>query len=89
MWSLRACTWLGVGVAVALALPSCHAALRGDVATESQQVISDSIKKIYMQCSAAPRQSLAQQKLTLRMAEAASNGKELLLVMRAEMDVFL
>lgn len=87
MWSLRAFTWLGA--AGALALSSCHTASREEVAeTESQQVISESLKKLYMACSAAPRQSAAQQKLVLHMAEQASNGKELLLVMRAGMDVF-
>ena len=87
MWKLRACTWLGV--AVALALPSCHTASRQEVATtESQQVIGESLKQLYMACSAAPRQSPAQQKLVLQMAEKASNGKELLLVMRAAEGVF-
>jgi len=87
MWKLRACTWLGT--AVALVLPSCHTASSEEAAqTESQQVISESLKELYMACSAAPPQSPAQQKLVLRMAEKASNGKELLLVMRAAVGVF-
>jgi hypothetical protein len=87
MWRLRACTWLAV--AGALALLSCHTASREEAAiTESQQAISESLKELYMACSAAPPQSAAQQKLVLRMAEKASNGKELLLVMRAALGVF-
>ena len=87
MWKLRACTWLGV--AIALVLPSCHTASREEVATtESQQVIGESLKELYMSCSVAPPQSAAQQKLVLRMAEKASNGKELLLAMRAAIGVF-
>ena len=87
MWKLRACTWLGA--AAALVLPSCHTASREEAArTESEQMISDSLKELYMASSAAPPQSLEQQKLILRMAEKASNGKELLLVMRGGMGVF-
>ena len=41
-----------------------------------------------MAASAAAPQSVAQQKVILRMAEKASNGKELLLVMRAAVGVF-
>ena len=41
-----------------------------------------------MAASTAPPQSPAQQKVILRMAEKASNGKELLLVMRAAVGVF-
>jgi hypothetical protein len=87
MWKLRACTWLGA--ATALALLSCHTASKEEVATrESQQVISESLKQIYMACSAAKPQSPAQQQLILSMAEKASNGKELLLVMRAAVGAF-
>jgi hypothetical protein len=87
MWKLRACTWLGL--AVALALPSCHTAPKPEVAVgESQQQISESLKKLYMACSAAPAHSPQQQKLVLDMANQASNGKELLLVMRAGVGVF-
>lgn len=56
--------------------------------SESQQVIGESLKQLYMACSAAAPQSDAQQKLVLSMAEKASNGKELLLVMRAGAGVF-
>lgn len=87
MWKLRACTWLGA--AAALALPSCHTAPKQEVAIpESQQVISESLKQLYMACSAAPAKSDAQQKLVLNMAEKASNGKELMLAMRAGVGVF-
>jgi hypothetical protein len=50
---------------------------------EAEQVISDSIKQLYMDVSTSPPQSAGQQKLILRMAEKASKGKELLLVRRA------
>lgn len=86
MWKLRACTWLGA--AVALVLPACHTASKEVATSESQQVISEPLKKLYMDCSAAPPQSGAQQKMVLRMAERASSGKELLLVMRANQGVF-
>jgi hypothetical protein len=55
---------------------------------ESQQVVSESLKNLYMACSAAPPHSPAQQKLVLEMATEASNGKELLLAMRASEGVF-
>ena len=87
MMRLRASTWLGA--VVALALPSCHTASREEVATtESQQVISESMKTLYMACSGAPPQSQKQQQLVVSMAEKASNGKELLLVMRAGVGAF-
>jgi len=41
-----------------------------------------------MTASAAPPQSFEQQKVILRMVEKASNGKELLLTMRAWVGVF-
>lgn len=41
-----------------------------------------------MKVSAAPPHSPEQQKLILTMAQEAANGKELLLVMRAEVGVF-
>lgn len=41
-----------------------------------------------MACSAAPPRSAEQQKLLLKMARKASNGKELLLAMRAAEGVF-
>src|ERR1051326_3604523 len=87
MWSLRARICLGA--AAVLTLISCHTASKQEVATaESQQVISESLKELYIACSAAPPQSSAQQNLVLRMAEQASSGKELLLVMRAGIGVF-
>lgn len=55
---------------------------------ETEQVISDSIKQLYMDVSTSSPQSVGQQKLILRMAEKASNGKELLLVRRAAEGVF-
>ena len=51
-------------------------------------MISEALKQLYMTASAATPQSREQQKLILRMAEKASNGKELLLVMRAAVGVF-
>ena len=56
--------------------------------SESGQVIGESLKELYMACSEVPPHSAAQQKLVVRMAEKASNGKELLLVMRAAIGVF-
>ena len=50
---------------------------------EAQQVISPAVKRFYMDAAAAPPRSRAQQTVILQMAEKASNGKELLLVMRA------
>ncbi len=55
---------------------------------ESQQVVRESMKDLYMAASAAAPRSLEQQKMILRMADKAANGKELLLVMRAGMGVF-
>ena len=46
------------------------------------------MKELYMAASTAAPQSPAQQKVILQMAEKASNGKELLLVMRAAVGVF-
>lgn len=54
----------------------------------SEQSISPKLKELYMRCSAAPRRSAAQQALVREMAERASNGKELLLTMRASVGVF-
>jgi hypothetical protein len=55
---------------------------------EAQQVVSETIKSLYMAASQAAPQSPAQQKVILKMAQAAANGKELLLVMRAAVGVF-
>ena len=50
---------------------------------EAEQVVGAALKKLYMAAAAAAPQSPAQQKVILQMAEQASNGKELLLTMRA------
>jgi len=55
---------------------------------ETEQVISNTLKDLYMAASAAPPQSSEQKKLILRMADRAGNGKELLLTMRAADGVF-
>jgi hypothetical protein len=55
---------------------------------EAEQVVSAALKKLYMAAAAAAPQSPAQQKVILQMAEQASNGKELLLVMRAAVGAF-
>ena len=55
---------------------------------EAEQVVSAALKKLYMAAAAAAPQSPAQQKVILQMAEKASNGKELLLVMRAAVGTF-
>ncbi len=54
---------------------------------ESEQVISDKLKDLYMAVSAAPAQSEQKKRLILRMADQASNGKELMLTMRAAVGV--
>jgi len=76
--------------AVAGILASCHTASRqAAVPTpEREQVISEALKELYMAVSMAPSQSLQQQKLILRMAQKATNGRELLLTMRAAVGVF-
>ncbi len=55
---------------------------------ESEQVVSNSLKDLYIAASAAPPQSAQQKKLILRMADESSNGKELMLTMRAAAGVF-
>jgi hypothetical protein len=77
-------------VMVAWNLASCNTAGQKAAAraSESEQVVSEALKELYMAASAAPPQSLQQQKVILRMAQKASNGKELLLVMRAAVGVF-
>jgi hypothetical protein len=77
-------------VAAAGTLAACHTASR-QAATptpESEQVIGSASKDLYMKASMAPPHSAEQQKLILKMAQEASNGKELLLVMRAADGVF-
>ena len=77
-------------VMVTLNLASCQNAARRAAAPtpEADQAIRESLKDLYMKASAAAPQSAEQQKVVLRMAEKASNGKELLLVMRAAVGVF-
>ena len=77
-------------LAAAWILAGCHTASRqAETPTpEAQQVVSQGIKDRYMAVSMAAPQSVAQQKLVLRMAEEATNGKELMLVMRAAAGVF-
>jgi hypothetical protein len=79
-----------VVVLVAWNLASCNSAARNAATPvpEAQQVASTALKDLYIAASAAAPQSPAQQKVILRMAEEASNGKELLLVMRAAEGVF-
>jgi len=79
-----------VVVLVAWNLASCSTAAKKAAAPtpEAEQVVSEALKELYMVASAAAPQSPAQQKAILRMAEKASNGKELLLVMRAAVGVF-
>jgi len=74
---------------VALTMAGCHNALQEPAnLPESAQVIRDSLKTLYMDASAAPPRSVAQQRLVLKMAREASNGKELLLTLRAAVGVF-
>jgi hypothetical protein len=87
MWKLVG--RIPLALMVALALASCHTAPQdASNPPESAQAIRESLKTLYMDCSAAPPGSIAQQKLVLRMAEKASNGKELLLTLRAVVGVF-
>jgi len=75
---------------VVWSLASCSTATRNATAPvpETEQVVSADLKALYMAASGAVPQSVAQQQVILRMAEKASNGKELLLVMRAAAGVF-
>jgi hypothetical protein len=82
----------GVPVIVLAAwnLASCNVATRkaATPVPEAEQVVSAAVKNLYMAASAAVPQSPAQRKVILDMSKAASNGKELLLVMRAAVGVF-
>ena len=80
---------LGIAIS-ACSLASCSAGARKDglPAPESEQVIGEAQKDLYMAAAAAAPHSLEQQKLILRMAQDASNGRELLLAMRAAFGVF-
>jgi hypothetical protein len=84
--------FLGMPLALLAAgtLTSCQTASRRAATPlpEPEQIISNNLKELYMAASAAPPQSAEQKKLILRMAEKASNGKELLLTMRAAEGVF-
>jgi hypothetical protein len=76
-------------VIVAWNLASCQSARKAVTPIpEEEQAISESMKDLYIAVSLAAPQSLKQQKTMLRMTEKASNGKELLLVMRAAEGVF-
>ena len=88
MWNgFRAVT---VVMMAAWTLTSCNTAAKDAAGPvpETEQVVSAAIKKLYMDAAAAAPQSAAQQKVILQMAEKASNGKELLLVMRAAAGAF-
>lgn len=88
MWkSYRAVLPVG---AAACVLAACHTAPTQAAAPvpEAEQVVSRTMKNLYMAASAAPRQSAEQQKRIEDMARTADNGKELLLVMRAARGVF-
>ncbi len=82
------------GVLLVVAAAGCLASCQVDAKKasgplpESEQVIGNHLKDLYMAVSAAPPQSPAQQKAVQRMAEGAFNGKELMLVMRAAEGVF-
>jgi len=88
MWS-RFCD-VPLVLMVIVNLVSCNPGARQVAAPppESEQIIGNAMKDLYMASSASAPQSPAQQKLILRMAEKASNGKELFLVMRAAAGVF-
>ncbi len=70
-----------------LALASCQSS-PNEKSSGAQQSISSELQRLYMDCSAAPPQSAQQQSIIRQMADKASSGKELLLVMRAETGVF-
>ena len=77
-------------VLAACSMASCNSAANkaaGPV-PETEQVIDASLKDLYMKASAAAPQSAAQQEVIFKMADTASNGKELLLAMRAAIGVF-
>ena len=79
-----------VVVMVAWSLASCTSEVKNAAAPvpKAEQGVSPALKKLYMAAAAASPQSAAQQKVILQMAEQASNGKELLLVMRAGAGTF-
>jgi hypothetical protein len=79
-----------VVVMAAWSLASCNTAASNATAPvpEAEQVVGADLKGLYMDASGAPPHSAAQQQVILRMAEKASNGKELMLTMRAAVGVF-
>lgn len=79
-----------VVVLVAWCLASCNNAARNAAVPvpETEQEVSAGMKELYMAASLAAPQSPTQQKVILRMAQKSSNGKELLLTMRAAAGVF-
>jgi hypothetical protein len=81
---------VSVFILIAWALASCNSAATNAASPrpETDQAVSAALKELYLAASAAAPQSPAQQKVILRMANKASNGKELLLVMRAAVGVF-
>jgi hypothetical protein len=84
--------FLGVPVVVLVAwnLACSDVAARKAAAPlpEAEQLVAENLKDLYVAASLAAPQSPAQQKVILRMARKASNGKELLLTMRAAVGVF-
>lgn len=87
MWKLA--SHIPLALMGVLAMVACHSAPRDEATQpESAQVVRESLKALYMECSAARPRSVEQQKLVLRMTEEASNGKELLLALRAAVGVF-
>jgi len=81
---------LAVLVLAAWTLASCNKAVNNAATPvpEAQQRVGAGLKDLYMAASLAAPQSPAQQQVILRMAKQASNGKELLLVMRAGVGAF-
>ena len=79
-----------VVVTVVWSLASCGTATRNAAAPapEAEQVVGAELKALYMAAGGAAPRSAAQQQVILRMAGKASNGKELLLAMRAAVGVF-
>jgi hypothetical protein len=87
--------WKGFGgvpaiMLAAWSLASCDVSTKqaAHPVPEAEQVVSETMKSLYMAASQAAPQSPAQQKVILKMAQEASNAKELLLVMRAAVGVF-
>jgi hypothetical protein len=80
-----------LGLAFAfLGLTSCRMEPRSAAGPvpERQQTVGDAARTLYLAVSKAPPRSAEQRRLVLKMAEGATNGKELLMAMRAGMGVF-